>query len=53
MKTYLVPFAYGEAEMTEKRSRFIARVWPVASEEEAVAHIREMREKHWDATHNV
>ena len=39
--------------MTEKRSRFIGRVWPVACEEEAVARIREMREKHWDATHNV
>lgn len=53
MKTYLVPFAYGEAEMTEKRSRFIGRVWPVENEDEAVARIREMREKHWDATHNV
>jgi len=53
MNTYLVPFAFGEAEMTEKRSRFIGRVWPIESEEEAVAHIKEMREKHWDATHNV
>ena len=53
MTTYLVPAGFGEAEYTEKRSRFIGRVWPVSSEEEALARIKEMREKHWDATHNV
>ncbi len=53
MESYLTPFAYGEAELTEKRSRFIGRVWPVADEEEALSRIKEMREKHWDATHNV
>ena len=50
---YYTPTAFGEAEFTEKRSRFIGRVWPVESEEEALAHLKEMREKHWDATHNV
>lgn len=53
MSGYLVPTKFGEAEFVEKRSRFIGRVWPVENEEEAVAHIKEMREKHWDATHNV
>ena len=53
MSAVLVPSGYGEAELTEKRSRFIGRVWPVESEQEALAHISEMREKHWDATHNV
>ncbi|MDD6188297.1 MAG: YigZ family protein [Clostridiales bacterium] len=53
MSGYLVPARFGEAEFVEKRSRFIGRVWPVENEEEAVAHIKEMREKHWDATHNV
>ena len=53
MDSYLTPFGYGEAETVEKRSRFIARVWPVEAESEALAHIKEMREKHWDATHNV
>lgn len=53
MKSYLVPAAFGEAELIEKRSRFIARVWPVGDEDEAVARIKEMRERHWDATHNV
>lgn len=53
MSSYLVPSGFGEAEFVEKRSRFIGRVWPVTTEEEAIAHIKEMREKHWDATHNV
>ncbi len=53
MERFLTPFGYGEAEIVEKRSRFIARVWPVEAESEALSRIREMREKHWDATHNV
>ena len=53
MNDYLVPASFGEAEFTEKRSRFIGRVWPCETEDEALAHIKEMREKHWDATHNV
>ena len=50
---YFVPAGYGEAEFTEKRSRFTGRVWPVKTEEEALQHLKEMREKYWDATHNV
>ncbi len=53
MSGYLIPAGYGEAELVEKHSRFIARIWPVESEEEAVGHIKEMRERHWDASHNV
>ena len=53
MITYLVPHGYGEAELIEKRSRFIGRVWNTESEAEALACINEMRSKHWDATHNV
>ena len=49
----LVPAGFGEAEFTEKRSRFIGRVWPVTTEDEAIGHIKAMREQHWDATHNV
>ena len=52
-REYLVPADAGEAEFVEKRSRFIGRVWPVASAEEAMAHIAGTREKHWDASHNV
>lgn len=42
-----------EAELVEKKSRFIATVSPVNSEEEARAFITEMRKKYWDASHNV
>ncbi len=42
----------GEAEIIEKKSRFIATVRPVSSEEEAVAFINEMKKKYWDAKHN-
>ena len=50
---YLTPAGFGEAELVEKRSRFIARVWPVPSEAEALACIADMRRQHRDATHNV
>lgn len=37
----------------EKKSKFIAYVKPVETEEEAVSFIEEIKSKHWDATHNV
>ena len=49
---YRVVFEGGEAEVVEKRSRFIATVRPVGTEEEAVAFIDEMKKKYWDARHN-
>ena len=51
--SYLVPARYGEAELIEKRSRFIARVWPLDTEEQALARLSETRERHRDASHNV
>ena len=51
--SYLVPAGYGEAELIEKKSRFIGRVWRTDTEAEALERIRETREKHRDATHNV
>ena len=53
MDSYLTPAGFGEVEYIEKKSRFIGRVWPVADEAEALARLRETREKHRDATHNV
>ncbi|EGN46675.1 hypothetical protein HMPREF0990_01056 [Lachnospiraceae bacterium 1_1_57FAA] len=35
-----------------KKSRFIAEVFPVSNEEEAFAHLEEIRKKHWDARHH-
>ncbi|WP_308803536.1 YigZ family protein [Agathobacter sp.] len=42
----------GQGEITEKKSRFIATVRPVESEDEAVSFINEMKKKYWDARHN-
>ena len=42
----------GEGEIVEKKSRFIATVKKVESENEAVAFIEEMKKKYWDARHN-
>ena len=42
----------GSGEIEEKKSRFIATLRPVESEEEAVAFIEEMKKKYWDARHN-
>ena len=42
----------GIAEITEKKSRFIATVRRTESEEEAVSFIEEMKKKYWDASHN-
>jgi Uncharacterized conserved protein len=50
---YLVPAGNGEALLVEKRSKFTARVWPVADEAEALLHISQTKETYWDATHNV
>lgn len=50
---YRIPAGAGEAVLVEKRSRFIGRVWPVESEEEALLRIGETREAHPDASHNV
>lgn len=41
------------AEIIEKRSRFIATVRPVNTEEEALAFLNQLRQEYWDATHNV
>ncbi len=42
----------GEAEITEKKSRFIAAVFPINSEEEALDFIAARKKKYWDASHN-
>ncbi len=42
----------GVGELEEKKSRFIATLRPVDSEEEAIAFIHEMKKQYWDARHN-
>lgn len=52
LSEYKIIYTGGEAEITEKKSRFIATVIPVKTEEEALAFIEAMRKKYWNATHN-
>lgn len=42
---YKIVYAGGEGEIVEKKSRFIATVVPVETEEEALAFIESMQEK--------
>lgn len=52
LSQYKTVYCGGEAEIIEKKSRFIATVRSVKSEEEALAFIESMRKKYWNATHN-
>ncbi len=42
----------GMGEIVEKKSRFIATIRPVSSEQEAMDFIAEMKKKYYDARHN-
>lgn len=46
------PTLHGEAELTEKRSRFIGRVFPAADEAEAKAVVERVKAQFRDARHN-
>ena len=52
MKQMKIVYKGGEGELVEKKSRFIATVVPVNSEEEALDFIAAMKKKYWNATHN-
>lgn len=49
MDEYLIPTGGGEAELIEKKSRFLGHIFRIASEAEALSHIKEMRDRYWDA----
>ena len=52
MEEYLMVEAPGQGEIVEKKSRFIANVFPVQNEEEALIYIEEIKKKYWDARHH-
>lgn len=52
LEQYKTVYEGGEGEIVEKKSRFIATVRPVESEEEALKFLEEMKKKYWDARHN-
>ncbi|MEG1704438.1 MAG: YigZ family protein [Niameybacter sp.] len=49
---YITIAGEGYAEIVEKKSRFIASVFPIESQEEADLILAKLRKKYWDATHN-
>ncbi len=51
-KLYITVRGYGEARFEEKKSVFIGYCEHVTSEDEALAFIKRIKEKHRDATHN-
>ena len=53
MDEYLIPTQNADAEMVEKKSRFIGHIFLAETEEEALFYLKEMRDTYWDATHNV
>ena len=52
LSKYRTVYIGNEAEIVEKKSRFIATVKPVKSEEEAIEFIEGLKKKYWNATHN-
>lgn len=53
MENYRVPYEHGEAEFTEKKSRFIGNIFRVTTVEEATKCLAEIQKKYHDANHNV
>lgn len=52
METCKIIYRGGEGEIEEKKSRFIAHIIPITSEEEAAAFINARKKEYWDARHN-
>lgn len=52
MSEYFVVSDFGQGELVEKKSRFIAHVYPIQSEEEAISYIEKIKKQYWDARHN-
>lgn len=50
--SYKIVYKGGEGGIVEKKSRFIAYVKPVDTEEEANDFIESIKKKNWDARHN-
>jgi uncharacterized YigZ family protein len=48
-----ITYKAGSDELTEKKSRFIADVFPLHSEEEAPAILESVKKKYWDARHHA
>lgn len=51
-KSFKIIYEGGVGQIEEKKSRFIAHITPVNSEEEAVEFISSKKKEFWDARHN-
>jgi len=49
---YKIVTSQGSGEIVEKKSRFIANVFPVENQQQAEEKIAEITKKYWDARHN-
>lgn len=47
-----IVYQEGTGEIVEKKSRFIAYIFPIKTEEEALEYLNQIRKKHYDARHN-
>ena len=52
MDKYITVKGSGQAEIVEKKSRFIAHIKPITSEDDATAFIEEIKKQYGDARHN-
>ncbi|MFR7442619.1 MAG: YigZ family protein [Sellimonas intestinalis] len=51
LEEYRTVLGHGESEIVEKKSRFLAEVSHIDTEEEALEFIEKIRKKHYNATH--
>ena len=47
VQKYKILYKEGEAEISEKKSRFIAHIAPAQTEEEAQAFIEKIKKQYW------
>ena len=50
--SHIILYKGGQGEIVEKKSRFIANIFPVQIEDEALEQIARMKKKYYDARHN-
>ncbi len=50
---YLTPEKEASGELVEKKSKFIGNICHVKTEEDALAYIKTIKKKYYDANHNV
>lgn len=52
LQHYRTIYQDGTGEYVEKKSRFIANVFSITSEDDAITKIEQIKKKHYDARHH-